>query len=111
GRTTMDSRPRRSTLETFNEEMALLDRPLENEEIEYYDEEPPRRPWRRLGAFVVVAAIGVAGGAFGGARVLARAKSAVDRVGERGLRPSEPVAGGAGPSQGPALIVGPPAQI
>src|SRR5262245_10341583 len=32
-----------------------------------------------------------------------RAGNALDRVGERGVPPREPVAGGAGPSQGPAL--------
>jgi hypothetical protein len=62
----MDSRPRRSTLETFNEEMALLDRPLENDEIEYYDEEPPPRRWPRL---VFVGAV-LCGLGFGGARAM-----------------------------------------
>ncbi len=36
-------RIRRSTLERFNEELAILDRPLEDE-VEYYDDIPPS-PW------------------------------------------------------------------
>jgi hypothetical protein len=47
-------RTRRSTIERFNDELAVLDRPLENE-VEYYDDPPTRAPWRRLMA--------VAGGA------------------------------------------------
>src|SRR5215831_19500326 len=35
-------RGRRSTLETFNDEMAVLERPLEDD-VEYVDEKPPRR--------------------------------------------------------------------
>ena len=55
-------RPRRSTLETFNEEMAVLDRPLDGE-VEYYDEAPVRpSAWRRVGMFVAVAAIIGVGG-------------------------------------------------
>jgi hypothetical protein len=37
-------RTRKTTLETFNDEMAVMDRPLEGEE-EFYDEPRPRR-WR-----------------------------------------------------------------
>ncbi len=37
-------RMRKSTLENFNEEMSVLDRPLEGE-VEFYDEPRPRR-WR-----------------------------------------------------------------
>ena len=56
-------RPRRSTLETFNEELSVLDRPLEAE-VEYYDEAPPRlSAWRRMGMFVGVAALIGVGGA------------------------------------------------
>jgi hypothetical protein len=39
----IDSRVRRSTLERFNDDMSLLDRPLEAE-VEYYDDPPPS-PW------------------------------------------------------------------
>jgi hypothetical protein len=38
----MDPRPRKTTLETFNEELAVLERPLDND-VEYYDEKPPSR--------------------------------------------------------------------
>ena len=56
-------RPRRSTLETFNEEMSVLDRPLEGE-VEYYDEAPSRlSAWRRVGMFVGVAVLIGVGGA------------------------------------------------
>jgi hypothetical protein len=41
------TRPRRTTLETFNDEMAVLDRPLEND-VEYFDEKPPAKA-RRFG--------------------------------------------------------------
>jgi hypothetical protein len=47
-------RVRRSTIERFNDELAVLDRPLE-EDVEYYDDPPPRSPWRRV--------VAVAGGA------------------------------------------------
>ncbi len=50
-------RPRRNTLERFNAELAVLDRPLESE-IEYY-EEPPRRSRRWLGT--VVGLVGMLG--------------------------------------------------
>lgn len=43
-------RVRRTTLESFNAELAVLDRPLEGE-IEYYDE-PPRRSRRSIGTMV-----------------------------------------------------------
>ena len=50
------ARPRRSTLETFNEELAVLDRPLEGD-VEYYDEVPPRRRFRPLPVAVAVFAL------------------------------------------------------
>jgi hypothetical protein len=54
------SRPRRTTLEAFNEEMAVLDRPLENE-VEYYDETPPAKG-RKLGALAgAMLVLGAAG--------------------------------------------------
>ena len=54
-------RVRRSTLERFNDELSVLDRPLEAE-VEYYDD-PPRRPWRRAAAALGVLAL-VGAGAF-----------------------------------------------
>jgi hypothetical protein len=57
----MNPRPRKSTLETFNEELAVLDRPLEND-VEYYDEKPPSR-WRGTASLLVgIVAIGAASG-------------------------------------------------
>jgi hypothetical protein len=68
-------RPRRSTLETFNEEMAVLERPLEGD-VEYIDEKlPPRWP-QRIGLFVgVVALVGI-----GGSLVMSRHRAAVAPV-------------------------------
>ena len=49
----MDSRPRKTTLENFNEELAILDRPLEGE-VEYYDERPRRRErWGGTSAVII----------------------------------------------------------
>jgi hypothetical protein len=57
----MDPRPRKTTLETFNDEMAVLDRPLEND-VEYYDEKPPSR-WRGVTSVLFgVVVIGAASG-------------------------------------------------
>jgi len=49
----MDSRPRKTTLENFNEELAALDRPLEGD-VEYYDERPQPRPRRWAGTSAVI---------------------------------------------------------
>jgi hypothetical protein len=54
-------RKRRSTLDLFNDEMSVLERPLVDD-VEYYDEVPPRSGWRKVGAFVAAAAM-TAGGA------------------------------------------------
>ena len=45
------ARPRRTTLECFNEELAILDRPLEND-VAYYDDPPPPSPWRWAGGIM-----------------------------------------------------------
>jgi hypothetical protein len=59
GETSLEPRTRRSTIERFNDEMAVLDRPLENEG-EYFEEEPPRKG-RRLGVLACAAfALGAA---------------------------------------------------
>jgi len=59
GETSLEPRTRRSTIERFNDEMAVLDRPLENE-AEYFEEEPPRKG-RRLGVLACAAvALGAA---------------------------------------------------
>ena len=57
----MDPRPRKTTIETFNDELAVLDRPLQND-IEYYDEKPPSR-WRGVTSVLFgVVVIGAASG-------------------------------------------------
>jgi hypothetical protein len=55
------ARPRRSTLETFNDEMAVLDRPLESD-VEYYDEKRPSRLRGKASMLVGIVAIGAASG-------------------------------------------------
>ena len=58
----MDQRPRKNTLERFNDEMSVLERPLEGE-AEYFDEAPPPSRWKRAGVFVgIVAIVGLGGG-------------------------------------------------
>jgi hypothetical protein len=55
-------RARRTTLETFNDEMAVLDRPLENE-VEYVDEAPQPSRWRGVALFAgIVLGLGMGGG-------------------------------------------------
>ena len=54
------SRGRRSTLETFNDELAVLERPLEGE-VEYFDEKPPSRLPRFVGFVAVILVVGVGG--------------------------------------------------
>jgi len=61
-RADMETRSRKNTIERFNDEMAVLDRPLEGE-VEYIDEKPPRR-WRHLVAFAATVAIVGGGGAY-----------------------------------------------
>jgi len=56
----MDSRPRKTTLETFNEELAILDRPLEGD-VEYYDERPRRRQRWAGTSLVIIGAVFFAG--------------------------------------------------
>ena len=58
----MDSRPRKTTLENFNEELALLDRPLEGE-VEYYDERPRRRQRWAVTSPVIIGSVFFAGAA------------------------------------------------
>jgi hypothetical protein len=53
-------RARKDTLQRFNDEMAVLERPLEND-VEYVDEKPPRR-WGKAFAFAAtVAVVGIGG--------------------------------------------------
>jgi hypothetical protein len=55
-------RQRRSTLDTFNDDLAVLERPLDGD-VEYVDEKPPTR-WREAAAFIATVAIVGGGGAF-----------------------------------------------
>ena len=45
----MDGNDARTTLDRLNAELAIFDRPLEDD-VEYYDDPPPRRLWQRIGA-------------------------------------------------------------
>ena len=55
-------RERKSTLDTFNDEMAVLDRPLEGD-VEYADEAPRPSRMRGVALFAgVVLGMGMAGG-------------------------------------------------
>jgi len=55
-------RDRKSTLETFNDELSVLERPIESE-VEYFDEAAPPARWRRAALFAgVVIGMGLAGG-------------------------------------------------
>ena len=54
-------RKRRSTLDLFNDEMSVLERPLEND-VEYYDEVPPPSHGKKVAMFVTAAAL-TSGGA------------------------------------------------
>jgi len=80
-------RARKSTLETFNEEMAILDRPLDSE-VEYIDEAPPPSRLKRMRALIgVVMVMGVGAGLF-----LSRRQPAVASI----IAPAQP-------SQAPAM--------
>lgn len=57
-----EARQRRSTLETFNEELAVLERPIEGD-VEYIDEPKPSR-WRPIGFAALVVMVGVGGASF-----------------------------------------------
>ena len=48
-----DPRPRKTTLENFNDELAVLDRPLDGD-VEYYDDRPRRQPrWPGMSTVVI----------------------------------------------------------
>jgi hypothetical protein len=73
-----DGRIRRSTIERFNDELAVLDRPLEGE-AEYYDDPPRRSPWRRVGMIAGAALLLGGSGAFALARVSSTTSEGADR--------------------------------
>jgi hypothetical protein len=98
-------RVRTTTLDRFNQEMSVLDQPLEGE-VEYYDEPQPRR-WR-------VRAIGVAIFAlsFGGYLTAARYRHAPQVAAREPSAPSpatEVVAAVPAPPSAPALAMAAPA--
>ena len=49
-------RPRKNTIERFNDELSVLERPLEGD-VEYYDETPPPARLRKVVAFVLAAGL------------------------------------------------------
>jgi hypothetical protein len=90
-------RPGVSTLETSNNEMAILERPLDGG-VASIDENPPRR-WRHAAAFIVTAAIVGGGGIF----VLSRHRAAVARHVGPSSPAVAPVASPASSAPGAAL--------
>jgi hypothetical protein len=56
-------RIRRNTLERFNDELSVLDRPLETD-VEYYDEEPPSKRPRMVAIAAALFVIGGVGAGF-----------------------------------------------
>jgi hypothetical protein len=64
-------RPRRNSIEAFNQEMAVLDRPLEGD-VEYIDEPRPSH-LRTVGVVALIAIVGV-----GGALFVSRHRGAAD---------------------------------
>ena len=101
-----EARQRRSTLETFNEELAVLERPIEGD-VEYVDEPKPSR-WRPIGFAAVVVMVGVGGALFVSrhrADTEARAKAA-----EATSAPAPVVAAAPSPgfaAQAPAAVAAP----
>jgi hypothetical protein len=79
-------RPRRTSVEVFNDEMAVLDRPLEGD-VEYIDEAPTSR-WRKAGGFMaVVILVGV-----GGALVMSRHRAETAARDQQGATAPAPAA-------------------
>jgi hypothetical protein len=91
-------RERKSTLQAFNEELAVLERPLEGE-VEYVDEAPPPSRLKRMGISVgvVLTLMGIGGGIW-----LSRRQAAAGS-----LTQAEQQA--AAPAMAPALVIAAPA--
>ena len=47
---------RKSAIEVFNDELAVLERPLEGE-VEYFDDDQPPSRWRQAAAFMAVVVV------------------------------------------------------
>src|SRR5262245_55215824 len=107
----MDPRPRKTTLETFNDELAVLDRPLEND-VEYYDEKPPSH-WR--GVTSVLFGVVVIGAASGLVFVKMRSSNAAPAQAAApapapAATPSAPIAVAPAPAPAPAAAPTPAAE-
>jgi len=103
GAPTTEVRARRSTLETFNEEMAVLERPLEND-VEYIDEAPQPSRWRGVALFAGI----VLGMGMGGGVILSRRQPAVQPI-AKAPQPVAPAPVAAAPAPDPAPAAAPAA--
>lgn len=91
--TSAPERNQKSTLENFNAEMSLLERPLETE-VEYFDEAPPPSRWRRIGLFAgIVVVMGLGGGL-----VLSRQRQATAETPAQAAAQPAPAAAPAAPT-------------
>ena len=97
-------RARRSTIEQFNDELAVLDRPLEDD-VEYYDEPAPRRPWRRAAALFGALAL------LGGGTALAVSRRSAPVAERSTAEPPRVALVLAAPSLAPAPELAPPAAL
>jgi hypothetical protein len=97
---------RKSAVEEFNDELAVLERPLE---VEYFDDEKPPSRWRQAAGFMaVVVVVGV-----GGALLISRNRAAADArelaAGPASPAPAAAAAAAAAPSPALAAAQTPPA--
>src|SRR5262245_25854099 len=99
----MNGRPRKNTLETFNAEMAVLDRPLEGD-VEYYDEKPPS--WFRGKAPILIGIVAI-GAITGLASVKLRSSTATAAPAK--AQPATPAPAVAAPSAAVAAAAPSPA--
>jgi hypothetical protein len=102
-------RGRKSTLDLFNDEMAVMERPIEGD-VEYADERPPTR-WKHMAAFVATVAIVGGGGAFmikrhraAGAAHNESSPPAAVMVASVAPAPAAAAAPAAAPAPGPAAV-------
>lgn len=96
-------RVRKTTVDVFNEEMSVLDRPLEGE-VEYYDEPRPRR-WKVPAIGLVIFVVSSVGGYL--ALAHGRAASARPTLATAPIPPAAPAA--AAPA--PAVVAPAPAPV
>jgi hypothetical protein len=80
-------RERKTTLDTFNDELAVLDRPIEGD-VEYEDEVQPPSRFRRVGLFAgIVVVMGLGGGL-----LLSRRHATVEAPAQASAQPAPPAA-------------------